>query len=428
MNQRLISWLAVGIFWVIAFGGSAFAQKESEAVGEVKKNADAAQKAFESMQKGVSVAQKAQQLAQQFIITDGHIDIPYRLTNLMEDISVRTPGGDFDYVRAKAGGLNAPFMSIYIPARYQETGGAKAFADSLIDLVEAIVSQHPDKFAVATTVAEVRNHFRDGIISLPMGMENGAPIEGKLENLQHFYDRGIRYITLTHGKNNHICDSSYDEERKWNGLSPFGETLIPEMNRVGMMIDISHVSDSAFYDVLKLTKAPLIASHSSCRKYTPDFERNMSDQMIIDLAKNGGVICINFGSSFLDSAYANTWTVGNLAINKYLKENNIERNSPEHLRYYEEYRKANPAGMIEDVMKHIDHAVELVGVDHVAFGSDFDGVMALPKGVLDVSEYPNIIAELLKRGYSEEDIRKICGENFLRVWSEVERIASEMSE
>ena len=153
MNQRLISWLAVGIFWVIAFGGSAFAQKESEAVGEVKKNADAAQKAFESMQKGVSVAQKAQQLAQQFIITDGHIDIPYRLTNLMEDISVRTPGGDFDYVRAKAGGLNAPFMSIYIPARYQETGGAKAFADSLIDLVEAIVSQHPDKFAVATTVA-----------------------------------------------------------------------------------------------------------------------------------------------------------------------------------------------------------------------------------------------------------------------------------
>jgi membrane dipeptidase len=408
--------------------GELSAQSSAKGIESLKENARSAQEAFEAINASASLEARAKALAQKFIITDGHIDVPYRLNNFAEDISQRTEGGDFDYVRAKAGGLNAPFMSIYIPAEREPRGTATSLADSLIDMVEQIAHQHPDKFAVATSVTDVREHFRKGLISLPMGMENGAPIAGKLSNLHHFYQRGVRYITLTHSKSNHICDSSYDEERKWNGLSPFGEQLVAEMNRIGMMVDVSHISDSAFYDVLRLSKAPVIASHSSCRKFTPGFERNMSDQMIIDLAKKGGIICINFGSSFLDSSYANTWTVGNMAINAYLQKHNIPRNSPDHYRYYEQYRKTHPAGTVEDVVKHIDHVVQLVGVDYVGFGSDFDGVLALPKGLQDVSQYPNLIAALLKKGYSEEDIRKICGENFLRVWQAVEDVAKELAQ
>ena len=296
--------------------------------------------------------QKAQELAQKFVIIDGHIDIPYRIGVFPEDLSQPTLGGDFDFPRARAGGLNAPFMSIYIPAEYQEKGGAKAFADSLIDMVEGFVSQWPDKFAVATSVDEVKTQFAAGLVSLPMGMENGAPVEGSLDNLRHFYRRGIRYITLTHSRSNHICDSSYDENRKWNGLSPFGGEVVAEMNRLGMMIDISHVSDSTFYDVLALTRAPLIASHSSCRHFTPDWERNMGDEMIRKLAENGGVICINFGSSFLRTEYLSSWTRGNQAINAYAKRHGLKRGSREYMLFREKYRKENPEGTLEDVMAH----------------------------------------------------------------------------
>ena len=371
------------------------------------------------------IKQKAQDLAQKYIIADGHIDLPYRLNEFMEDVTVQTPGGDFDYVRAKAGGLNAPFMSIYIPASYQTEGGAKEFADYLIDMVEKIASDAPDKFEVATSVADIKAQFKKGVVSLPMGIENGAPIEGKLENLQHFYDRGVRYITLTHGKANHICDSSYDEERKWNGLSPFGETLVAEMNRLGVMVDISHVSDSAFYDVMRITNAPAIASHSSCRHYTPGWERNMNDDMIKALAANGGVVCINFGSSFLDSTYQGGWREARAKMKDHFEEHNIAEGSAEANEWMQNYRKNNPRGTVEDVIKHIDHVVKLVGVDHVGFGSDFDGVTHLPKGAQDASEFPNIIEALIKRGYSDEDIEKICGGNLLRVWSEVEKIAEQ---
>ncbi|MBX2817591.1 MAG: dipeptidase, partial [Saprospiraceae bacterium] len=227
-----------------------------------------------------SLKQLAAELAQRFIITDGHVDLPYRLNvrNFTFEkeflgIPISTEDGDFDYARAKAGGLDAPFMSIYIPSSYQEKGGAKAFADSLIDMVNGITEAHPKFYALAGSPAEVEANFRAGKISLPMGMENGAPIEGDLSNVAYFYKRGIRYITLTHGKDNHICDSSYDTTGTWQGLSDFGRLVVPEMNRVGIMVDISHVSDNTFYQVMELTKAPVIASHSSCRNFTPDFER-----------------------------------------------------------------------------------------------------------------------------------------------------------
>jgi membrane dipeptidase len=340
-----------------------------------------------------------------------------------EDISQPTAGGDFDYPRAKRGGLAAPFMSIYIPAAYQEMGGARAKADSLIDMVEGFVRQWPDKFAEANSVADVRRNHDRGLISLPMGMENGAPIGNDLGLLRHFYDRGIRYITLTHGRVNQISDSSYDSTRTWNGLSPFGEEVVREMNRLGIIVDVSHISDSAFYDVMGITEAPVMATHSSARAFTPGWERNMSDDMIRTLAENGGVIMINYGSSFLREGYDEQGDSIRRAANERMQAAGIEPGTPDAAVFMERERKANPVGTIDDVVAHINHVVRLVGVDHVGLGSDFDGVFALPSGAQDVSEYPNLVYHLLKEGYSEEDVRKILGENALRVWEEVERVA-----
>lgn len=369
----------------------------------------------------------ADELAHKFIITDGHVDLPYRLRTGWEDVSQRTEEGDFDYVRAKEGGLDAPFMSIYIPSRYEEEG-AREVADTLINLVESIVERFPDKFAMAYNTEDIKSNFEQGLISLPMGMENGAPIEGDLANLKYFYDRGIRYVTLTHARDNHISDSSYDTTRTWNGLSPFGEGVVKEMNRLGIMVDISHVSDSAFYDVMEITDAPAIASHSSCRAFTPGWERNMSDEMIKKLAENGGVIQINFGSTFLDSASRDQRRSNREHIVQWLEENGLERDDSVAENYIEQYYDENPIYTdVSVAADHIDHVVNLTSIDHVAFGSDFDGVGdSLPYGLKDVSDYPNLIFELLKRGYTEEDIRKICYENVFRVWNEVENIANKM--
>ena len=366
----------------------------------------------------------ANDLAQRFIIVDGHIDVPYRMTEYTEDIAEATAEGDFDFPRARAGGLNAPFMSIYIPSALQQTPGAsKALADSLIDMVEGFAQRAPDKFAVATSPADVRRQFEQGVISLPMGMENGSPIEEDLDNVKYFYDRGIRYITLTHARDNQISDSSYDTTGTWQGLSPFGEEVVREMNRLGIIIDISHVSDSAFYDVMRITNAPVFASHSSARAFTPDWERNMGDEMIRVLAENDGVIMINFGSSFLRTEYQPQGNVIRRDITAYLTKNGIDRESPEARAYFAAQRRANPVGTVGDVADHIDHVVELVGIDHVGLGSDFDGVFALPAGLQDVSEYPNLVYELLQRGYSDEDIEKILSGNVLRVWEAVESVA-----
>lgn len=368
---------------------------------------------------------RAAELAQKFIIVDGHVDIPYRLLEKDADISTDTHEGDFDYPRAKKGGLNAPFMSIYIPSKY-ETGGAYALANQLIDMVEGFEKKWPDKFAVARSVADVRAQFAKGLISLPMGMENGSPIEGKLENVKYFRDRGIRYITLTHGKNNHICDSSYDPERKWHGLSPFGREVVAEMNRVGIMIDVAHISDDTFFQVIELTKVPVIASHSSCRHFTPGFERNMSDEMIQKLAAKGGVIMINFGSGFISAAVREKEDQARKAFFAMLEEKKLAPDSAEARALREELEKKSATyADVTDVADHIDHAVKLVGVDHVGLGSDFDGVGdSLPTGLKDVSFYPNLLLQLLKRGYSDADIEKICGGNVLRVWSAVEAYAA----
>ena len=366
------------------------------------------------------LAVEAQRIAQQYLLIDTHIDVPYRLQEHWEDVTQATAKGEFDYPRAKKGGLNAPFMSVYIPASYEKTGGGALLANQLIDSMEALVGRAPDKFAMAYRSDDLAAQFKQGKISLALGMENGTPINGKLENLRHFYQRGIRYITLAHSESNHIADSSYDLRRPHKGLSPFGEQVVAEMNKLGMMIDISHVSDAAFYKVLSLTKAPVIASHSSLRAFVPGFERNMDDKMIQALAKNGGVIQINFGSSFVISQ-ANQWGLQFKAAAK------AAGKSQDDEAYRAEYLQKHPYPFanVDTVIKHIDHVVKLVGIEHVGIGSDFDGVGdSLPDGLKDVSMYPNLIEGLLKRGYSEADIVKIMSGNLLRVWRQVEAVAA----
>ncbi len=376
---------------------------------------------------------KAVSLAHKYIITDGHVDLPYRLQIInfrlekeFLGIPIKSDQGDFDFTRAKAGGLDAPFMSIYIPASYQQDGGATAFADTLIEMVRGIAHAHPQHYQLANSPKDIKQAFKQGRIALPMGMENGAPIGDDINNVKYFFNRGIRYITLTHSKDNQICDSSYDTTRTWNGLSPFGLQVVKEMNRVGMMIDISHVSDSTFYQVLEITEAPVIASHSSCRKFTPGFERNMNDDMLRKLAENNGVIQINFGSNFLDGEIQSKNNEHRQAITRLLKEKNLTANDIAAKPIIEAYRTEHPSlySDVEKVADHIDHVVKIAGINHVGLGSDYDGVGdSLPTGLKDVSQYPNLIRELLARGYRKSDIKKICSGNVFRVWSKVLKVA-----
>ena len=368
--------------------------------------------------KSIDLAAEALRLSKEFIIVDGHVDLPYRLNNKMEDVSVQTAGGHFDYVRAKKGGLDAPFMSIYIPASY-ENNGAFNLSMELIGIVEKLCADYPDKFALANTPQEIETNFEKGLISLPMGLENGAPVEGILNNLNALFDKGIRYITLTHSKDNHISDSSYDQKYTHGGLSPFGYKVIERMNQLGIMVDVAHVSDSAFYQAVRSSTAPVIASHSSCRHFTPGFERNVSDDMIKLLADHNGIIMINFGSAFITSK-------GNEVLSKIFAKISAgaDENDPAIKAQLDSVkRQAELMGDISLVADHIDHVVKIAGIDHVGLGSDFDGVSNLPIGLEDASKLPDLIHELLKRGYTSEDIEKICSKNLFRVWNEVIAIA-----
>lgn len=382
-----------------------------------------------SQKKNDKITKKAHRLAQKYVIVDGHVDLPYRLKvsnfRLQKEylgIPYQSDTGDFDYIRARKGGLDGPFMSIYIPSQLQIDGGAKELADSLINMVKYIAHNQSTYFQMAYTPTDVIKAKKSGKIALPLGMENGAPVENDISLVSHYKKRGISYITLTHAKDNKICDSSYDTSRTWNGLSPYGYQVLDEMTRVGIMIDISHVSDSAFYQTLRYVKVPVIASHSSCRKYTPGFERNMSDEMIRMMKSNGGVIMVNFGSTFLDSDVGKYNDSIRTELANILATKGIAEGSDEAKRISEVFARNNPRlfSDVEKVADHIDHIVQLAGVDYVGFGSDYDGVGdSLPSGLKDVSDYPNLIKVLLQRGYSSRDIKKMCSGNLFRVWNQV---------
>jgi membrane dipeptidase len=374
-----------------------------------------------------ALVERAHAIARRVGVADTHVDVPYRLLEDPENVALRTLRGNFDAVRAKEGGLAWPFFSIYVPADYQK-GGAKVFADALIDLVEGLEDHNRGIFSIVHSTKQAAGTRAQGKIGIALGMENGAPIENDLANVRHFYERGVRYITLTHSEDNQICDSSFSpvEKRKWHGVSPFGRQVIGEMNRLGIMVDLSHVSDQAFDQAIAVVKAPPIASHSSARAFTPGFERNLDDARIRKVAAAGGVVSINFGSAFLTPA-ANVYLVGWRAAQKEFAaahpSSSVSEREGFRLQYLE--RHPFPHASLDDVVNHIDHVVKLVGVDHVGIGSDFDGVGdSLPADLKDVSMYPNLVARLLEKGYSERDVEKILSGNVMRVWRAVEDYAA----
>jgi membrane dipeptidase len=378
-----------------------------------------AQAAADSAENTADPAAAAVEAARNYLLVDTHIDVPERLEAEWADVTRSAEGGDFDYERARRGGLDLPFMSIYTPPESEAEGTSFALANRLIDRVEALAGRAPDRFALVRTPDEALATQQRGLIGLAMGMENGSPLEGKLENLAFFRDRGVSYITLTHALSNHISDSSYDENRPWNGLSPFGREVVAGMNRQGILVDVSHVSDAAFYQVLELSRVPVIASHSSARHFTPGWERNMSDEMIRALAAQGGLIMINFGSSFLTEP-AWQWFERMVATRKaFLAENGLDEHSSEAELFQAEYREMHPFpyATLDDLVAHFTHVIDLVGVAHVGIGSDFDGVGdSLPDGMKDVSFYPNLVGKLLEKGYSAADVEAILGGNLMRVW------------
>ncbi len=350
------------------------------------------------------------------IILDSHIDWPEFILDSPEDISMQTIKGDFDLVRARKGGLNAALSVVYISPAFDVDKG-RVMVDSMLKLIKYYPAAYPDKFALAFTPADVRKNFDKKLFSLIPCLENGSPIDNDPEYLEYLKKQGIAYITLCHSKTNQISDSNFDTLREWNGLSPSGIGLIRKLNHLGIMIDISHSSDSTVAQAVRFSEAPIIASHSSCRYFVPGFERNLPDNLIKAIAKKKGVVMVNFCTQFLDSVcFKNTDECVSLLYSR-----KLSYDSKEGSELIAEYGKTHRLLCdSKQLVDHIEHIIKVAGIDYVGLGSDFDGVGPLkPSDVPDVSGYPVIVFELLKRGYSGKDINKILSGNFLRVWSDV---------
>jgi len=321
----------------------------------------------------------------------------------------------------KEGGIGGEFFAVYVAAQYAKNGGSARRALDMIDAVRGLVGRYPDRLELATTADDVRRIAHEGRIAALLGIEGGHAIENSLAALRMFHLLGVRYMTLTHTNTNDWCDSSGDKPR-WNGLNDLGRDVVREMNRIGMIVDISHISDKAFWDVLGVTTAPPFASHSSCRALC-SAPRNLTDEMIVALAQKGGVIQINFNSGFLDDGYKDATQA--LRERRQAEARIQFRDNPTALeaemKRILDLKPSVPPPPLSRLIDHIDHAVRLAGADHVGLGSDFDGVPSLPQGLEDCSKLPAVTHELLKRGYKEDDILKILGGNTLRLMEEVER-------
>ena len=375
--------------------------------------------------------QRALQIHRRAIVIDTHNDVTTPMTNDDFDLS-GTPPAPYrtSIARMKQGGLTAEFFSLYVKPWYVQNGGSARRTLDMIDSVYRAVERHPGALMFATSVADIRRAKRVGKVAALMGIEGGHAIEDSLPTLREFYRLGVRYMTLTWNNTNNWADAGRGE-KKHNGLSDFGKDVVREMNRLGMLVDVSHVSDKTMSDALDISKAPIIASHSSARALS-DVPRNIPDDLLKRIAKNGGVVQVNFYSVFVD---AKTVAPQSAERDRKLKaqQDAIDekyKNDPE--RRGEESDKLEaahplPPLPISKLIDHIDHIVKVAGIDHVGIGADFDGANDMPEGAQDVSMLPNITYELLKRGYSERDIRKILGENFLRAFAEAERVARTMS-
>jgi membrane dipeptidase len=376
-------------------------------------------------------AARARRLHFSSIVVDTHDDTTQRFLDGDFDLMPRNASGSIDIPRMKEGGLGAIFFSIWIPSKITGPEAVKHALDQ-IDAVREQVRKHPNEITLATTAAEVREAHKNGKIAALMGVEGGHMIASDLGVLRSYAALGVRYMTLTHSGNDEWADSSTDKAVH-NGLTEFGKDVVREMNRLGVIVDISHVSDKTFYDALEVSKAPLIASHSSCRALC-DAPRNMTDQIIRDLAAKGGVIQINYHVGFLSQEFRNA-EKADPEIDKAIAAEVQKRCGDKEgcqliegdkvTREYVEQGKL-PRVDWTKIIEHIDHAVKVGGVEHVGLGSDFDGAN-MPYGMEDASKLPQITEALLRKGYSEGDVRKILGENTLRVMAEVERVSRELN-
>jgi membrane dipeptidase len=364
------------------------------------------------------------------IIIDTHADTPQAL--LDEDYDLASPASPYmiSIPKMRSGHLGAEFFSIWVDVTWPKQDLIHRALD-LVEVTDQQVARHSDVLGLATTADDIERLHGEGKIAILMGVEGGHQIEGDLRMLDIFYCLGVRYMTLTHTKNDELGDSSGDQPG-WKGLSPLGRQAVARMNQLGMMVDISHVADSTFYDALAVSKAPLMASHSSCRALC-SAPRNMTDDMIRALAKNGGVMDINFYSGFLSQAYHDGFgkiekqVEGQVAAARARYAKQGKRLSYlEEVRIEQRWTKNLPVPSYTAIADHIDHAVKVGGIDHVGLGSDFDGIDSTPRGMEDVSKVPALVRELARRGYSEEDLEKILGGNVLRVMRQVEAVSRQL--
>lgn len=378
------------------------------------------------------VNRRADKLHQTILTVDTHCDTPMRLSRVGFDLGKRNNRGSVDFPRMKEGGLDAEFFAVFIgqgprtPEAY-ETEHAKT--NEIFDSIYKSLERYPEMAGLALTPADAWRLKSEGKAAIFIGIENGYPIGTDLSRISHYYERGARYITLCHSANNDICDSSTDANGpEHGGLSAFGEEVIKEMNRLGMLVDVSHISDESFYDVIELSKAPVIASHSSCRALC-ESPRNLDDEMLKALKRNGGVIQICLLSDYLRQPEPNPEYDAKLkelrekwkAMGRNLTEEQQEQRWAEYSQLREKYVKL---ATVADAVNHVQHVVDIIGIDHVGIGSDFDGGGGI-EGCTDVSMMKNITKELIRRGFSNGDIEKIWGGNFMRVMSRAQALRSE---
>jgi len=356
---------------------------------------------------------RARKIASEAIGIDSHMDTIQRVFYGHADLFQRSNQGHADFPRLREGGMHAPFFALWVPTYAPGAEAVRKTLD-LRDAVQVLLDGHKDQIELATTAADIERIVKSGKISIFLTIEGGHQIDDDLAVLRMYYRVGIRSMTLSHFQNNNWADSSTDKPVH-NGLTDFGKDVVREMNRLGMIVDVSHVSDKTFYDAIAVSSKPVILSHSSCRAIS-DVPRNVTDDMIRALAKNGGVMGINFGEGFISPKDAES-------LRKTIQSNNA---APVlYGKALDDYAAAqyrnelsahyNAQATIEDVVAHIDHVVKIAGIDHVGIGSDFDGITGPPQGLEDVSKMPSLVAALLKHGYSEADIKKILGGNYLRV-------------
>ncbi len=357
-------------------------------------------------------------------VLDSHCDTPSQIMRL-RDLSVDNPFAQVDFPKLRRGGVDATFFALYTSGTMQPDSATRYALEMLAGVYDAVEASS-DMVALAYSSEDALRNKAAGKTSVFIGMENGLPIQNNLSLLRQFFRMGVRYMTLTHNTDNQICDSAA-QGKKWGGLSPFGRQVVAEMNRLGMIIDLAHASDDTFYDCIRCSKAPVVSTHSCCRALARH-RRNMTDDMLKAIAAVDGVIQINFYPVFLSDDFAEVLDKSGLdPIADAVEEEFIKdpANPDKYLAWVEIQRKLKELKRptVVDVVNHIDHAVQVAGIDHVGIGSDFDGINVPPEGLEDVSRMPAVFEEMKKRGYSDTDIAKVAGRNFLRVMDDVRRVA-----